>query len=108
MEFKYKITLFIAKYNSRYIETRKLVLVEQELCAYRQQELSVIHSKFSLSRLQEIDAKCKRIQYLSERLPELVNEAKENLWHTCLYLRQMCLKSLVEDEHRAGFKIISA
>lgn len=60
--------------------------------AYRQQENSIMHAKFSLKRVQSLDAKRQRLAYLKEHLPELVNPAREDLSMTCLFVMQESLR----------------
>lgn len=70
---------------------RKLVHSDCAMYAYRQQPDSVMHLSFGLPRLQAIDAKCERLEYINEHFPELICAAKANLWYTCLYMGQMSL-----------------
>lgn len=72
--------------------------------AYRQQSGSVMHSPFSLSRLQAVDAKCERLQLLQERFPELVPQARANLWFTCLYMGQMSLLHMDKKDQTKAFE----
>lgn len=74
--------------------------------AYRQQPDSVMNTKFSIERLQAIEAKCNRIDYLKESFPELVLLAKQNLQITCMFLGQLSLKYLDKRECKKAFDII--
>ena len=76
----------------------KLVRSEFVGYAYRQQSGSVMHGKFTLKRVQSLDAKRQRLAYLGERFPQLENAAKEDLVMSCLYLTQESLRSLTGDE----------
>ena len=73
---------------------RKLAHSSAKMYAYRQQPGSAMHKPFSLRRLQGLQGKQQRLQYLEENMPELVYEAKYDLFFTCLYAMQGCLRSL--------------
>ena len=77
---------------------RKLVHSEVRMYAYRQQPDSAMHKPFSRKRLQGMQAKLQRLEYLKERMPQLVDLAAEELWMTCLYAMQGSLKGLSGEE----------
>lgn len=83
---------------------RKLVHTSCNMYAYRQQPESVMHCSFSLHRLQAVDAKCQRLKLLQERFPELLSQARINLWYTCLYMGQMSLLHMRADEQAKAFE----
>lgn len=83
---------------------RKLVHTSCKMYAYRQQPESVMHCSFSLHRLQAVDAKCQRLKLLQERFPELLSQARINLWYTCLYMGQMSLLHMRADEQAKAFE----
>jgi glycosyltransferase involved in cell wall biosynthesis len=66
--------------------------------AYRQQPDSVMHARFSLKRVQSLDAKQQRLAYIHDHLPQLENPAKEDLIMTCLFVMQESLRFLKEDD----------
>ena len=76
------------------------------LYAYRQQPESIMNAKFSIARLQAIEAKCNRIDYLIEKFPGLVSLAKQNLQGTCMFLGQMSLKYLDKGQCVEAFNVI--
>ncbi len=82
---------------------RKLVHSSCNMYAYRQQQGSVMHLSFGLARLQSVDAKCQRLEFLQNRFPELVSLARINLWYTCLYMGQMSLLHMSKEEWREAF-----
>lgn len=82
---------------------RKLVRTSCKMYAYRQQPESVMHLSFSLPRLQAVDAKCQRLELLHERFPELVPQARINLWYTCLYMGQMSLLHMNQEDCQKAF-----
>jgi len=87
---------------------RKLVHTFCSMYAYRQHPSSVMHLSFSMARLQAIDAKCQRIEFLYKKFPELTSQARINLWYTCLYMGQMALKCLEVKEQKKVFEKIDA
>lgn len=85
----------------------KLIRSDRVCYAYRQQPESVMHMSFSMPRLQALDAKCRRLRFLEEHMPELVSQARVNLWYTCLYMGQMSLLHMSKEEQKAAFKEIA-
>lgn len=75
--------------------------------AYRQQAGSAMHKPFSLRRLQGLDAKLQRLDYLRTRFPALEWEAKSDLLLTCLFFMQGCLRSLTGAELETARRKIS-
>lgn len=82
---------------------RKLARTSCKMYAYRQQPESVMHLSFSLPRLQAVDAKCQRLELLKERFPNLVSQARINLWFTCLYMGQMSLLHMKQEDCQKAF-----
>lgn len=73
---------------------RKLARSSARMYAYRQQPGSAMHKAFSLKRLQGLEAKEQRLEYLEARMPSLVYEAKFDLFFTAMFILQECLRSL--------------
>ena len=67
-----------------------------------------MHLSFSMPRLQAVDAKCRRLEFLQERLPELVSLARINLWYTCLYMGQMSLMHMDKNKQQQAFEKLYA
>lgn len=87
---------------------RKLVLSNRVCYAYRQQPDSVMHQKYSLKRLEGLKAKLQRLEYLTEHMPALEEEAREELMMSCLYGMQGSLKFLSGSEQEAAKTLIYA
>ena len=85
---------------------RSLIYVEKVLYAYRQQNQSIMHTSFSLNRLQAIKAQEEKLEYMAQNLPELRFAVHEKLWLLCLYLGQMSLKYLQKSECKEAIRII--
>ena len=86
---------------------RELVHSSAVLYAYRQQASSAMHKKFSLSRLQALEAKAERVEYVKNRFPSVTPEARASLWLSAMYLGQMSIKHLNGDEQKEAFQMIN-
>ena len=73
---------------------KKLARSSACMYAYRQQQGSAMHKAFSLRRLQGLEGKMQRLAYLQQRMPELVYEAKFDLFFTAMFMMQSCLRSM--------------
>lgn len=76
----------------------KLIRSEKICYAYRQQPDSVMHQTPALRRLEGLRAQQQRLEYLKERFPSLVEEAKFELFFSCMFAMQGCLKALKGDD----------
>lgn len=85
---------------------RKLVRSRKICYAYRQQENSVMHEGFSLKRVESLEAKLQRLEYLKEHMPQLVTEAKEEMVMACLYSMQSSLRALKGTERELAKQLI--
>ena len=77
---------------------RKLARSSACMYAYRQQPGSAMHKAFSLKRLQGLEAKLQRLEYLKKRVPALEYEAKFDLFFTAMFMMQECLRSFKGEE----------
>ncbi len=71
--------------------------------AYRQQDGSVMHNLDAQKRLQAIEAKLMRHEYIISRFPKLQPESLANIWFTCLYQGQSILLSKEFDRKAFSF-----
>lgn len=85
---------------------KTLIRSERVCYAYRQQPGSIMHQRFSLRRLEGLYAKQQRLEYLKNRMPALVYEAKFDLFFSCIYAMQDCLKYLTGKELQSAREII--
>lgn len=73
----------------------KTLIHSEKICyGYRQQNGSVMHSISAEKRLQAIDAKIQRLDYIKRNYPSLEEVCLINLWFTCIYQGQMALMEL--------------
>lgn len=76
------------------------------LYAYRQQDASVMHKKYSILRLQSIEAKYQRYEYIRREFPSLKSMAKISFIEDCIYQGQMVKKHCTDSEKEEAFSII--
>ena len=61
---------------------------------YFQRNDSIMGESYSLKRLDAVEAKCRRQEFLEANMPQHARAAKINLWFTCIYHGQQALKQL--------------
>ena len=77
----------------------KTLVRSDKICyAYRQQESSVMHSMSVQKRLQAVEAKIQRHQYIEKNFPDLTVLSLKNLWFTCMYYGQLSLREMEKDQ----------
>lgn len=84
----------------------KLVSSSACMYAYRQQPGSAMHKHFSIKRLQGLDAKSQRLTFIKQNIPELENEAKYDLFFSCMFLMQESMRYLSGNEFQTAKKKI--
>ena len=68
--------------------------IEIPLYYYLYRDTSIMGAKYSIKRLDALDAKLQRQKYIEEKYPRLGDIAKINLFTSCIYQGQMCLLNL--------------
>ncbi|MDO4453077.1 MAG: glycosyltransferase [Eubacteriales bacterium] len=71
---------------------------------YWQRRGSIMGEKYSLKRLDAVEGKCNRQEYLKEHFPELESKGLVDLWFSCMYQGQAALKELSGDEIQKVFQ----
>lgn len=66
---------------------------------YFQHKSSIMGNRYSIKRLDALDAKCERLAFLQLRFPDMVDLAKWDLWFSCIYAMQMAITFAPEAEH---------
>lgn len=84
----------------------QVAVLDQTLYCYRQQPDSIMHQKFSMKRLQAIEAKTLRLEYIQKNFPELEKMAKSNLLFACLYNGQMSYLHLNAEQQTCAFEML--
>ena len=87
---------------------KKLVRSTKVCYAYRQQEGSIMHQKFSLKRVEALQAKQQRLEWLKEHMPSMEQEARADLIMTCIYVMQGSLKSFRGEELKRAKTMMAA
>lgn len=85
---------------------KKLVYTNKKMYAYRQQGDSVMHVISNEKRLQALEAKVQRHEYICKRMPGLKAESLRNLWFSCLYHGQLALKGLTGTERKSALSYL--
>ena len=87
-------------------KSRQLVSTSAKLYAYRQQSQSVMHARYSIKRLDALEAMKRRCDYINKNYPVLDQEARLSLFFSCVYQYQMSLKYLYGKEKKKSISTI--
>lgn len=72
---------------------KRIVYTDEQLYYYLQRLGSIMSKPFSMKRLDGLEARNNRLEYIKENFPELTIKAKRSLFFSCLYQYQSMLKS---------------
>lgn len=86
--------------------SRRVSVFDQPCYFYRQRNGSIMGNGYSLRRLDALEAKVARLQYIQQHIPTLLNLTKRDLWFSCIYMMQMLLKYCKPDIKKTGSEII--
>lgn len=81
----------------------KLARIEKKLYFYRQQDESVMHQRYSLTRLVSVEAHIERHKFISTKFPVLYEQSLIRLWFDCRYHGQMSLLNLRDADKEKAF-----
>ena len=84
----------------------KIGIFDRPCYHYLQRSGSIMGEGYSLKRLDSLEAKLARVQYIKNRMPELTNIAKIDLCFSCIYATQMLMKYCSEEVREIGLKRI--
>lgn len=85
---------------------RRITKISNVLYYYFQRESSIMGNHYNLKRLDALEAKSLRQQYIEEKFPALIKVSKINLFESCIYSGQMTLKFLEKNEKKQAKKTI--
>lgn len=85
---------------------QRVARIDGILYNYFQRPGSIMGAGYSLKRLDGLEAKARRQQYLECQFPQLAGQAKQNLHISCVYSGQMVLKCLTGDERQRAMEVI--
>ena len=71
---------------------------------YLQRQGSIMGNSYSLKRLDAIEAKCLRQEYLEKNFPSLKKSGLKDLIFSCVYQGQLALKYLSNDDKKTAIK----
>lgn len=104
----------VGKYHEDVFWTYRAVAVAQKVSIldtpcyfYTQRSGSIMGSGYSLKRLDAIEAKQHRLEFIKENFPVLKEKAQVDLLFSCLYQMQQCLRNLTgEEQNKVRIKIL--
>lgn len=85
---------------------RQITKISNVLYYYFQREGSIMGNHYNLKRLDALEAKSLRQQYIEKNFPALTKVSKINLFESCIYSGQMTLKFLEKNEKKQAKIII--
>ena len=85
---------------------RKVSVFDTPCYHYVQRRGSIMSERYSMKRLDALEAKTDRVQYIQRHFQGLMHLAKRDLWFSCIYTRQMLLKYGTRTEKAEGAAII--
>ena len=85
---------------------KRVAIFDTPCYFYTQRNDSIMGKSFSLKRLDALEAKILRLQYIQHYFPELLSLAKCELSFFCLWSAQITLKYMYGAEKRKSLKII--
>ena len=71
---------------------------------YLQRAGSIMGERYSLKRLDAVEAKTQRQAFLEDKMPSLAPQGRISLYFTCLYHGQLALRDLKGDEQKQAFE----
>ena len=73
--------------------SKKMSYIDYNGYFYYQRPDSIMGIGFSEKRLDALEARAKRQEYLKDRFPELVNSGAASLWELCIFFGQKAIKN---------------
>lgn len=87
-------------------KAKRVVVFDQIGYHYTQRSGSIMGTGYSLKRLDALEAKMQRIQFVQAHYPDMVRDAKTDLSFFCLWSEQKVLRSLSGCERQSGLSKI--
>lgn len=87
-------------------KANQVILIPETVYYYVQRNGSIMNEKFSLKRLDVLDAKIERNKFLAEKYPIFVSIGNDDLYGACRYAMQMSLKYLNSNDKKYAIKKI--
>ena len=87
-------------------QAKKVSVFDTPCYYYTQRSGSIMGEAYSLKRLDALEAKMARVEYMQKNFPQLLNITKQNLWFSCMYSVQMLTKYCTPEVRDEGEKIV--
>ena len=85
---------------------KKVTKLNKTMYYYFQRNSSIMGVGYNLRRLDALEGKFNRQKFIEEKFPELVTQAKVDLFGSCMFAYQSVLKFLSGDDKKKAKKII--
>ena len=79
---------------------KRICRISEILYGYYQRPGSIMGTKYGIRRLDALEAKEERTEYIERYYPELTRTAKYNFYISCRYAGQMCLKYMEDHSEK--------
>ena len=86
---------------------KKVIRIHSPLYYYFQRSSSIMGIGFTLKRLDSIEAKCQRQEYIYQKFPQLASFAKVNLHQSVMYCGQMIILYISSQDQDKARNVIS-
>ena len=87
-------------------KAEKVTKINKTMYCYFQRNGSIMGNKYSIRRLDALEAKAERQKYIESQFPELAQQAKIDFFESCLFAGQSSEKFLYGSERTKARKII--
>ena len=84
----------------------KLAHIDRKLYYYFQRSDSIMGEKYSLKRLDVVEALAQKKEFIKKNYPLLYNRYDTKLYFTCLYHGQLALRNLNKEDQMRAFAIL--
>lgn len=87
-------------------KAKKVTKVDLPMYFYLQREGSIMGTSYNIRRLDALEAKVQRQEYIEENFPELTTQAKNDLFGSCVFACQSVMKFMSGDDRKEALDII--
>ena len=88
-------------------QAEKVTKINKSMYFYLQRSGSIMGENFNLRRLDALEAKAERQKYIEEKFPNLKEQAKIDLFGTCIFMCQSAMKYMKDNEKSKAKKIVN-
>lgn len=89
-------------------KAERVSLIDYPGYYYRQRAESIMGARYSLKRLDAVEACEERYAYLADKFPQLERPARMKILTSCLYHGQLALRYLDRTERKRAFRVLTA